>query len=208
MPRMDAIKIFLGAVVTLLLGALVMSWKDFRHQVRNTPPAELAKLKSEIADIRLEQERLRTERARILGTEVAAPVPEAPRIARAEEIPETGGVYEDEVLPVPDDLAGTETAAEPETPAASEVDRAQAIKSAPPVARIAEWVVDGGFGIAEVLDPAVVKKDAILCVRRNSGILGRLKIGEVTPEGAIANAMARFPGPKPEPGDELIVEPE
>lgn len=205
---MDAVKIFLGAVVALLLGALVMSWKDFRHQVRNTPPAELAKLNSEIADIRLEQERLRTERARILGTEVAAPVAEEPRIARAEEISETGGVYEDEVLPVPEDLTAADAAAKPEAPAVSEVDRAQAIKSAPAVARIAEWVVDGGFGIAEVLDPAVVKKDTILCVRRNSGILGRLKIGEVTSEGAIANAMAQFPGPKPQPGDELIVEPE
>jgi hypothetical protein len=44
-------------------------------------------------------------------------------------------------------------------------------------------------------------------VRRNSGILGRLKVAEVTPEGGIANAMGQFPGVKPQAGDDLILEP-
>lgn len=211
LPGMDTIKILLGATVALLLGALAMSWKNFRHEERNVPTEELRKIETQIAEIRLEQERLRLERMRILHGEPATPAPAEEVITDPADIPDTGGVYEsppEAVTPPPamaDDAAGPAEEA-PVAPAA-EVDRAELIKAAPAVAKVGEWVEDGGFAVVQVLDSSVVKPGAVLCVRRHSGILGRLKIGEVTPEGAIANAIAQFPGPKPQPGDELIVEP-
>lgn len=216
-PRMDTIKILLGATVALLLGALLVSWNGFRKDVKNEPPAELAKIQQQIQEVREEQARLKKERERILFGDPAAPQAEdtaEEAITDPADVPEmAGAVFADEEVsmanadeaPAPE-LAPADPVAPP--PVASDEARAELIKSAPAVAKVGEWVDDGGFAIVQVLDPAVVKSDAILCVRRNSGILGRLKIGEVTPEGAIANAVSQFAGPKPQPGDELIVEPQ
>jgi len=44
-------------------------------------------------------------------------------------------------------------------------------------------------------------------VRRNTGILGKVKITSVSIEGAIANAVSSFPGLKPQAGDDLILDP-
>ena len=88
--------------------------------------------------------------------------------------------------------------------------RARAIAAAPVVAKITEWVDDpqiGSFATLDVLVPPSVRSGTVLCVRRNSGILGRLKVGDVSSEGAIANAVSQFGGVKPAAGDELILEP-
>jgi hypothetical protein len=209
----DTIKILLAAVVALLLGALVMSWKNFRHEEKNAPPAELAKVREQIEEIRTEQERLRSERERILyGT------PPKPAPAEAEpggDPGQTASTLEEgqgsAVSPEMTPATGTE-AEPPVLPPAgkSPEERAKVIQAAPAVAKIAEWVEDkdiGSFATIQILIPDRVKADTMLCVRRNSGILGRLKVGDISPEGAIANAVSLFTGPKPQPGDELILEP-
>ena len=218
---MDTIKILLGATVALLLGALVVSWNGFQKDVKNEPPAELAKIQQQIQEVREEQARLKKERERILfGDPVAPQAGETAEDAITDpaDVPEmAGAVFADEEASMADagadgaaTLAQEPASADPVAPPppASDEARAELIKNSPVVAKVGEWVDDGGFAVVQVLDPAVVKADAILCVRRNSGILGRLKIGEVTPEGAIANAVSQFAGPKPQPGDELIVEPQ
>ena len=59
----------------------------------------------------------------------------------------------------------------------------------------------------EVKDPAVVKIGSILAIRRNGGIIGRVKVGEVSPEGAVGNPSGILEDRKPQVGDELIVAP-
>ena len=213
---MNTIKILLGATVAVLLGALAMSWKNFRVQEKNAPDEELRKIETQIAEIRLEQERLRLERMKILHGEVPVAEP-AEAVTDPAEIPDTGASYSTEAAATPAtppaDMppALPDSAAAPEEtqpdPLPGEAQRVEAIKSAPAVAKVGQWVEDGAFAVVQVMDPAMVKTGTILCVRRNSGILGRLKVGEVEGSEAIASATAAFPGPKPQPGDELIVEP-
>ncbi|QJE96261.1 hypothetical protein [Luteolibacter luteus] len=220
---MDTIKILLGATVAVLLGALAMSWKNFKTEEKSAPDAELKKIETQIAEIRLEQERLRLERMRLLGGAELPVEPEA-KPANPQDIPETGATYTDDTVaggttppdalpPPPADMppaaAGDTAAPAEESPAplANETQRADAIKGAPVVAKVGEWVEDGAFAVVQVVDATVVKSGAILCVRRNSGILGRLKVGDVEGTEAVASATAAFPGPKPQAGDELIVEP-
>jgi hypothetical protein len=208
---MDTIKILLGVTVALLLGALGMSWKNFQQEERNAPKDELAEVRRQIEEIRLDQERLRLERDRIaLGstalpqTTVPAPTPAVPVIPMDASA---------EVPVVPDDLTPPEPDVLPPAPGPAIGDaeqRAQAIKNAPVVAKVTEWVDNkdiGTFATVEVVAAASVKQGTIVCLRRNAGILGRFKMGEITPEGAIANPMTQFGELKPKVGDELILEP-
>ena len=211
---MDTIKILLGMTVALLLGALAMSWKGFQQEQQSAPKDELAQLQREIEQIRKEREMLSLERERLLLGDLAgraaavpdplpAPVPDvadAPMVADVPAIPE--------VVPL---LSAPPEANPPPAIAAAPGgdERAKKIAAAAVVAKITEWVEDpqlGAFATIEVKDPAL-KAGSVICVRRNSGILGRLKVAEVTPEGGIANAMSQFAGVKPQAGDELIVEP-
>ncbi len=210
---MDTVKILLGVMLALLLGWLVASWKGLRRDMRETPEEELARHRSRIEEIQRERVALHLQRDRILGIKKAVPEqPEEAPVVRMEDIPETGGVYAEEIAgPVePAEPANLGTEETPEAAAGlSEAERAAMIKAAPLVAKVGLWEGEGGFAVVEILDAAAVKPGTILCIRRHTGILGRLKVSEVTPEGAaIANAMAAFPGPVPQAGDELILEPQ
>jgi hypothetical protein len=210
---MDTIKILLSLTVALLLGALAMSWKGFQQEQKETPPGDLAKIQQEIEQIRVERERLKLERERLLMGDLSGraaavpdpiPVPVLPDAAVPPMalIPEPSYDSPPAALPPP-------PANPPASPLAGGDERAKKIAAAPAVAKITEWVEDpqlGSFATIEVKDPAL-RVGVTICVRRNSGILGRLKVAEVTPEGGIANAMGQFPGVKPKAGDELILEP-
>ncbi len=207
---MDTIKILLSLTVALLLGALAMSWKGFQQDQKETPPSELAEVQREIDQIRVERERLKLERERLLMGDLAGraaavpdpiPVPMVPDVPPMAVIPEPSFGAPPAALPPP--------ANPPPAALAEGDDRAKKIAAAPVVAKITEWVEDpqlGAFATIEVKDPTL-RAGVTICVRRNSGILGRLKVAEVTPEGGIANAMGQFPGVKPQAGDELILEP-
>jgi len=208
---MDTIKILLSLTVALLLGALAMSWKGFQQEQKETPPGELAEVQREIEQIRVERERLKLERDRLLMGDLAGraaavpdpvPVPTVPDVPPMAVIPEPSFGAPPAALPPP-------PANPPPAALAGGDDRAKKIAAAPVVAKITEWVEDpqlGAFATIEVKDPAL-RAGVTICVRRNSGILGRLKVAEVTPEGGIANAMGQFPGVKPQAGDDLILEP-
>ena len=209
LPAMDTLKILLAATVALLLGALAMSWKGFREEQAAAPKSELAEVQRQIDEIRIEQERLKLERERLLLGETAGRAAVVPAAApAAPPLPATPAPVADAPpapLPPPP--------ADPPAAASSEVDgdaRARAIAAAPVVATITEWVDDpqiGSFATLSVVVAPSVQNGTVLCVRRNSGILGRLKVGEVSAEGAIANAVSQFGGVKPAAGDELILEP-
>jgi len=215
---MDTIKILLGMTVALLVGALAMSWKNFRQDVRETPKKELAEVHRQIAEIEQQRKLLQEEKERMMqglplspqATAGGSPaIPDAvPQIA-PQDVPETGAVFGDDV-PTPE----TTPAATPEVPdrplAASPENRAKAIAAAPVVAKIKEWAEDpkmGTFVTIQVIDTGAVKPETVLCVRRGTGILCKLKVGEVDGGEALVNPMAVFGDVKPKVGDELIVEP-
>ena len=66
----------------------------------------------------------------------------------------------------------------------------------------------GSIIVIEVVMPEHVQAGAILAIRRNTGILGRVKITEVTAQGAIASPMPGFGQVNPQAGDELIIPPQ
>jgi hypothetical protein len=94
-----------------------------------------------------------------------------------------------------------------------ELRRARLIKQALLIATVTEFVENpdiGSFAVIKVERPENVQPGTILDIRRNTGVLGKLKIGELNGEEAIANPIpASFMGGPVDirPGDELILPP-
>ena len=222
---MDTLKILLGATVALLLGALAVS---LTRNNASTPPKraeteELAEMKRQLAEIQVEQDRLQRERERsalqdmIAAKSAAAPEP-APSAANSAQLDamkaEIAKLQEEKDKADRDAATANREAAFVGGKVLENRDqegrRARMIKDSLQVARVKEWVMDdklGGFATIEIMMPENVQQDTVLCIRRNTGILGRLKVGEVTIEGAIASPMGSFGESQPQPGDELILEP-
>ena len=77
----------------------------------------------------------------------------------------------------------------------TELRRARMIGEALLIGRVKEYVEDaqyGGFITFEILMPDQVQVGTILAIRRKTGILGQLKVSDVTAEGGIANPLPGF----------------
>ena len=59
---MDTMKILLGATIALLLAALVMSWNGMRDGVKNAPEEEIARMRKQLDELRVETERIQLEK--------------------------------------------------------------------------------------------------------------------------------------------------
>jgi hypothetical protein len=217
---MDTLKILLGATVALLVGALAVSFKNGKPSERPADKSELAEVKRQLQEIQIEQDRLETERQRRMLQEAAAAqsaVVPAPVAAPAEL-----AAMQEQIAELQKEKEKAERDAETADREAAfvggkmlesrdkEARRARMISQAMLIARVKEWVEDpqfGGFATIEIVMQENVQPGTILCVRRNTGILGRLKVGETTIEGAIANPVGNFPEARPQAGDELILEP-
>jgi hypothetical protein len=93
----------------------------------------------------------------------------------------------------------------------SELRRARLIGEALLIGRVTEYVEDadyGGFITFQILMPEQVQPGTILAIRRKTGILGQLKVSDVTAEGGIANPLPGFGPVNPQVGDELILPPQ
>ncbi len=217
---MDTMKLLLGATIALLLGALAVSWQTMNTGVKNTPQEELARMKKQIKELQDDQDKLKLERQRQKLLELTPPpISNAAEIAamklqveqnkraleeieaaKAKAAGKKADIDEDGVLAVRD-IEGKD----------AELKRATRISRALLIGRVKEIVEDapsGGFITFEVLMPEQVQTGTILAIRRKTGILGQLKVSDVTPEGAIANPMAGFGPIKPQVGDELILPPQ
>ncbi len=218
-PPMDTMKLLLGATVALLLGALVMSWQGMNQGIQNAQPDEISRLKKQVAELRLEQDKLQLEK-QFQELKAANPVPEP--AATAAEMEALKAQLEANKLA----LAEMETQKNQTTrdnkvaqeeegwldgrkieQGDSELRRARMIGDALLIGRVAEIVTDGGFVTFEVLMPEQVQVGTILAIRRKTGILGQLKVSDVTPEGGIASPLAGFGPVQPVTGDELILPP-
>ncbi len=217
-------KILLGATVALLLGALIMSWQATKEGVRNTPSDELARLQKQVEELREQQDRLQIEKQLLelrSMPEAAQPAPPSTTEldamkaelaakdaalleieAEKEKAERDADVYRDEA-----GLVGQRTLESGD----NELRRARLIRDALLIGRVTEYVEDpeyGGFITLELIMPENVQIGTVLAIRRKTGILGQIKVSDVTPEGAIANPLPGIAQVKPEPGDELILPPQ
>lgn len=214
---MDTMKLLLVATIALLLGALAVSWQGMKTGVRNTPSAEIARLESQVRELRAEQDKLQLEKQRqqLIGT---APDPDAELNAMKlqlaqqkqalDQIDQQERDLRDKNVADEEEVLGDQRALESKD---VELRRARMISQSLLIGRVKEYVEDpalGGFVTFEVLMPEQVQTGAIMAIRRKTGILGQLKVSDVSAEGAIANPLPGFGPVKPVAGDELILPPQ
>ncbi len=220
-PAMNTMSILLGATFALLLAAVVLSFQNMNHGVKNAPPAELARLQGQIDQLKLEHERFKLERemqefrnvqnggsssgSNVDQMKAQLAVKEAEMAALAKEKLEAekkASTYRDEAGLIGQmDLEKSD----------NELRRARLIRDALLIGRVTEYLDDpqvGGVAVIEVVMPELIKAGDILVIRRNTGILGRLKITDVSSDGAIGSPMPGFGPVVPEAGDELIIQPQ
>jgi hypothetical protein len=221
---MDTMKLLLGATIALLLGALALSWNSMNTGVKNAPPDELARLRKQITELRIEQDKLQLER-QMQQLKASAPLAPTPTSNAAEIEEMRAKVAANEAAlaqieaerqraerdaKVAQDEEGLLSQRELEK-GDQELRRARMIGEALLIGRVSEYVEDaeyGGFITLEILMPEQVQPGTILAIRRKTGILGQLKVSEVTAEGAIANPLPGFGPVNPKVGDELILPPQ
>ncbi len=213
-------KLLLGATIALLMGALAVSWQGMKTGVQNTPPDEFARLQKQIKELRFEQDNLKMQRdLQVLrstpietsanpSAELAAVKLQVAENKRAlEEIEQQKNAARDQK--VDQDEAGLLGQRNLESKD-SALRRARMISDALLVGRVKEYVEDsqmGSFVTFEVVMPDLIKPGFIVSIRRKTGVLGQLKIAEISAEGAIANPLPGFGPVKPQIGDELILLP-
>lgn len=209
-------KLLLGATIALLLGALLVSWQGMKEGVSNTPRDEIARLEKQVNELRAEQDKLQIERMQQQRGESLASTPvvsemesmklqlKENRLAleelEAQKLRDKKVAQDEEGLIAQRDLEKTD----------GELRRARMISDALLVGRITDYVEDeyGGFAIFDVILSEQVQIGTTLAIRRKTGILGQLKVSDITPDGGIANPLPGFGQFKPESGDELILPPQ
>ena len=220
---MDTMKLLLGATVALLLGALVMSWQGMNKGVSDAPPDELARLKKQLAELRQEQDKIQLE-TEFQKLKAATPPPSAPtsapvanaaeieamkaQLAQLEADKEKAKAKRDAKVDQEEEVLIERGKIEQKD---DELRRARMIGEALLIGRIKEYVEDaqaGGFVTFDILMPEQVQAGTTLAIRRKTGILGRLKVSQVTAEGGVADPLPGFGPIQPKVGDELILEPQ
>lgn len=217
----NTMTILLGATFALLLAAVVLSFQNMNDGVRNASPDELSRLRSQIDQLRMDQDRLQLEKQ--LQDVRANPVPQVSSATELEIMKAELAAKELEIAALAEEKVDAEQKADTYLAEAgligqielerndNELRRARMIRDALLIGRIQEYVTDpelGGFTTIEIVLPEHVQIGSILAIRRNTGILGKVKITDITPEGAIASPMPGFGTIDPQQGDELIIPPQ
>ena len=217
---MDTMKLLLGATIALLLGALAVSWQGMNQGVKNTPPDEIARLQKQVKELRAEQDNLKMQRdlQQLRSESVQTPANSELETMRL-QVAQNKLAFEEIELRKEAEARDKKVAQDEEGLLAqrsleggdSELRRARMIRDALLVGRIKEYVEDaqyGGFVTFEVLLPEQIQAGVIVAIRRQTGILGQLKVSDITAEGAIANPLPGFGQVEPQVGDELILPPQ
>jgi len=196
--------------------AVGVSYKGMNQQVRNAPEEEIRDLRRQLLEMEQESERLKLERERRILREAAAePQPTdvvtredaavfAERLAQLERETEEAKAQADRAQKETDFLLDKRNENK-----SKDDRRVRVINEAMLIATVREWVEDpqfGGFAVLRVESEDNVQSGTVLAIRRNGGILGKLKVTEVSIDGAVANPVTAFGEVKPQPGDELILD--
>lgn len=218
---MDTIKILLSATIALLVGAIVLSWQRSQEEVKNTPPDQLTRIQQQIEELRREQDAISREKELRQLREVAAdpPVTSGEREALKAEL----AAKEAELARIADEKAKAERDAQTFKEEAgefgrreleksdSELRRARLISEALVMGKVKEFAEDpqfGSFVVFEVVMPEQVQQGSVLAIRRKTGVVGQIRVSEISADGAIGNILPGFGNFKPEPGDDLILPPD
>ena len=192
--------------------------------VKNAPPDEIARLKKQVAELRAEQDKLQLERQiqQLKANTPVAPTPasnaaeieamrsqvEANKAALAQlEMEKANAARDTKVAQDEEGLLNQRDLEKGD----SELRRARMIGEALLIGKVSEYIEDaeyGGFITFQILMPEQVQPGTILAIRRKTGILGQLKVSDVTAEGGIANPLPGFGPVDPQVGDELILPPQ
>lgn len=210
--------ILLGATFALLLAAVVLSFQGMKDGVSSAPQSELARIQGQIDQLRKEQDKLQYEKQ--IQQLRASPAPEATAV---DEMKEELAAKDAEIAALAAEKELAEKKADTYRDEAgligqrelekgdNELRRARLIRDALLIGRVQQYMDDpdaGGFVVIEVVLPEHVQVGTILGIRRNTGILGKVKITNVEPEGAIGSPMPGFGPVEPQAGDELIIPPQ
>lgn len=215
-------RLLLGATVTLLVAAFVWAVQIMNQGVANPPAAELAHIQKQQKEVQKELDNLsmqrqqQVEQAKQVATSQSAVELEAIK-AQLEASKSTLAVMEQEQKELKqrdskmardeEGLMGQRQLEKSD----KELRRARMISDALLMGRVREYVSNdkvGTFVTVDVLMPEQVQVGCILAIRRKTGILGQMKVSEVTPEGAIANMLPGLSDVPPKAGDELIFPPQ
>ncbi len=216
---MDTMKLLLGATIALLVGALAVSWQGMKTGVRNTPSDEIARLEKQVNELRAEQDKLQLEKQmqQLRSTPVETPDRaelEAMKRQLAQTEQDLAAVAAEKATKRENQLEQEEEGLEAQRGLESkdsELRRARMISQSLLIGRIREFVESpqgGNFVTFDVLLPEQVQIGSIVAIRRKTGILGQLKVSDVTADGAIANPLPGFGPVNPQVGDELILPPQ
>jgi multidrug efflux pump subunit AcrA (membrane-fusion protein) len=219
---MDTMRLLLGATVTLLVAAFVWAVQIMNQGVANPPAAELAHIQKQQKEVQKELDNLsmqrqqQVEQAKQVATSQSAVELEAIK-AQLEASKSTLAAMEQEQKELKqkdskmardeEGLMGQRQLEKND----KELRRARMISDALLMGRVREYVSNdkvGTFVTVDVLMPEQVQVGCILAIRRKTGILGQMKVSEVTPEGAIANMLPGLSDVPPKAGDELIFPPQ
>lgn len=213
--------VLLGATFALLLAAVVIAFSGMKDGVRNAPQDEIARMQGQIEQLRIEQERLALER-RLLDVR-SNPVPETAGPSEIEKMKEELARKEAEIAALAAGKEDAEKKADTFRDEAgligqrkledsdNELRRARMIRDALLIGKVTSFVANpevGDFITIDIVMPEHVQAGTILAIRRNTGILGRVKVSDVSAEGAIASPMPGFGQVDPQEGDELIIPPQ
>ncbi len=213
--------ILLGATFALLLAAVVLSFQGMKEGVKNAPQNEIARLQAQLDQLRLDQDRLVYEKQ--LQQLRSNPMPETGGPSEMERMKAELAAKEDEMARLAEEKADAEKKADTYRDEAGfiggrelekkddELRRARLIRDALLIGKVSSFIANpevGDFLTIEVVIPEQVQSGTILAIRRNTGILGRVKISDVTAEGAIASPMPGFGQVPPQAGDDLIIPPQ
>jgi len=218
---MDTTKLLLGTTIVLLLAAVGMSWNGMQQGVKKTSADETEHLRKQVDALRDDLNRAALEKQLLQS----APTTVAPPAANRDELEATKQRLkesEDLRLALAEDKAKAERNAKVSDSENLELVRGELekknslaretrlINQALLVAKVKECVNDpqtGTFITLEVIMPEQVQQNTILAIRRNTGILGQLKISSIVGNEAIANMLPGFGTITPVVGDELILPP-
>lgn len=218
---MDTMKILLGATIALLLGAVGLSWYGMHEGTKDASQGEIERLKQQIAEYRYEQDKLTLERQlqKIRAEEPATVTPPPITPSERDNLKAELAAKEAELARIADEKAkavrdanvldaeNLELGKRDLEKSDSELRRARLIGDALLIGRIKVVQESDGFVVFEVVMPENVQPSSVLAIRRQTGIIGQIKVSSVAPDGAIGNLMPGFGSFKPQAGDELILPP-
>lgn len=213
---MNMMSVLLGATGLLLVAALVLSFGSMNKDLGTSPTKkEVAALRTELevlraaeAELRLLRQQKETANA-MAGTSAyvpqSNPVTNTPAsVAVANEEAESAAeiaALKQELADAQEEAARQEKRAETlsdEVGVAweqkiektdSERRRDKLIRAALLIATVTEWSPDDGFLVIDINRPESVQEGTVLAIRRDGGIIGRVKVATLYPEGASADPL-------------------